>query len=151
MSDRRHLRFESLDAILPEVERLRAGHRTLGRWSLGQICDHLASATRLAVDAPADTRHDPSLLLPPERTAEVFATERLPEGLPLPSVLGEPAAISEAEGAERLRSALDHYRAKGGPVAPHRYFGALTKEKWERLVCIHCAHHLGFAVPDSGA
>lgn len=146
---RRTLRFETLDAILPEVERLMAGHRTIGRWSLGQICDHLASATLRAVDAPADTRHDPSLLLPAERTAEIFATERLPEGLPLPAAMAEPEPVAPEEGASRLRSALEHYREKGGPVAPHRIFGPLSKERWDRLVCMHCAHHLSFAIPEA--
>ncbi len=47
---RRPLRFHSFDEIMPDVERLLAGHRTVGHWSLGQICHHLAST------APGD-RH----------------------------------------------------------------------------------------------
>ncbi|MEX2545982.1 MAG: DUF1569 domain-containing protein, partial [Phycisphaeraceae bacterium] len=40
---RRRLHLADLDAVLAEAERLAAGpHRTLGRWSLGQILAHLA-------------------------------------------------------------------------------------------------------------
>jgi hypothetical protein len=29
---RRQIRYETLDAIMPDVERLLAGHRTVGNW-----------------------------------------------------------------------------------------------------------------------
>ena len=43
---RRTLRYESLDEVMADVERLLEGHTTVGHWSLAQICRHLATATR---------------------------------------------------------------------------------------------------------
>ena len=40
---RRAIQFESLDEIMPEVDRLLEGHTTVGNWSLAQICRHLAT------------------------------------------------------------------------------------------------------------
>ena len=43
---RRTLRFNSLDEVMPEVERLLKGHSTVGTWSLAQICRHLSTVMR---------------------------------------------------------------------------------------------------------
>jgi hypothetical protein len=58
--ERRTLRYESLDQVMPDVERLLEGHTTVGTWSLAQICRHLANAMRRLVDLPASTPYDPS-------------------------------------------------------------------------------------------
>lgn len=134
---------------MPEVDRLREGHRTVGSWSLGQICQHLATVMRRVVDLPASTPVDPSQRLPEERKQQVFRTGQLPEGLPAPPELLPDPAVTEEDGAEALRSAIAHFNASAtGPVVPHRLFGPLSKDEWHRLQCIHCAHHLGFALPD---
>jgi hypothetical protein len=147
---RRTLRFVSLEEVMPDVERLLEGHSTVGNWSLAQICRHVSTVMRRVVDLPASTPVDPSLWVPEERKREVLESGMIPEGLPtLPEVL--PAeALDEREEAERLRAAIAHYREATGPVIPHRIFGPLTKAEWDRIQCIHCAHHLSFAVPVVG-
>ncbi|HEX8199518.1 MAG TPA: DUF1569 domain-containing protein, partial [Isosphaeraceae bacterium] len=55
--------------------------------------------------------------------------------------------LGEREEAEGLRAAIAYYRASPGPVIPHRIFGPLTRDEWDRLQLIHLAHHLSFAVP----
>lgn len=144
---RRTLRFDSFDEIMPDVERLLEGHTTVGRWSLAQICRHLATIMRRVVDLPASTPVDPSKLLGEEQKRTTLQTGTIPEGLPLPAELAPPVELDEREEAEGLRRAIAHYTASPGPVAPHRLFGPLTKEEWDRLQCTHCAHHLSFAVP----
>ena len=47
---RRKLAFRRLEEIMPDVERLLVGHFTVGRWTLGQICDHLAASFRYSVE-----------------------------------------------------------------------------------------------------
>lgn len=144
---RRTLRFGSFDEIMPDVERLLQGHETVGQWSLAQICHHLATIMRRVVDLPASTPVDPSKLLGEEQKQKVLETGLIPEGLPLPAELAPVDAPGEREAAEELRQAIAHYQASPGPAAPHRLFGPLTKAEWDRLQCIHCAHHLSFAVP----
>ena len=56
MAERRYLEFTSLDDVMPDVERLLAGHVTVGGWSLGQIFHHVATAIRLTLDAPIRQR-----------------------------------------------------------------------------------------------
>jgi hypothetical protein len=50
MSHRRKLDFARLDDIVPDVERLLAGHRTVGNWSLAQMCRHLSDEFRYSID-----------------------------------------------------------------------------------------------------
>jgi hypothetical protein len=144
---RRTLRYDSLDQVMPDVERLLQGHTTSGNWSLAEICRHLAKSMRLAVDMPASTKHDPSLQFSPEIVAQVFDTGQLLEGLPLPAVLAAADPIEERQAAELLREAIAYYAASTGPVAGHRYLGPLSKAQWDHLQRIHCAHHLSFAKP----
>lgn len=145
--ERRTLQYDSLDDVMPDVERLLRGHTTVGRWSLAEICLHLSKTIRLAVDMPASTQHDLALKFPQEKIDEVFETGLLPVGLPRPAAVAEPEVIGEREAAVRLREAIAYYSASTGPVAGHRYLGPLTKDQWDRLQRIHCAHHLSFAVP----
>ncbi len=144
---RRTLRYQSLDEIMPDVERLLEGHTTVGQWSLAQICCHLATVMRRVVDLPASTPHDPSQLLGEEKKRQVFETGMIPEGLPAPPAVIAMEFRGEREEAEGLRQAIAYYKASPGPVVPHRLFGPLTKTEWDQLQLIHFAHHLSFAVP----
>jgi Protein of unknown function (DUF1569) len=116
---RRALHYESLGEVMPNVDRLLEGHSTVGNWSLAQICRHLATVMRRVVDLPASTPHDASQWVGEKRKRQFFESGLVPKGIP----------------------------ASPPPVAPHRPFGFLTREEWDRFHCIHCAHHLGFAVP----
>src|SRR3954471_11810312 len=81
---RRTLRFDTLDDVMPDVERLLEGHATVGHWSLAQICRHLATAMRRVVDLPASTPLDPSGWVSEEQKRQVLASGLLPEGVPGP-------------------------------------------------------------------
>jgi hypothetical protein len=144
---RRTLRYENLDQIMPDVERLLECHTTVGNWSLAQICRHLASAMRRVVDLPATTPYDPSHRVSDEIKHRVFETGILPEDLPGPPEIMPSDTLGEREEAEGLRAAIAYYKASTGPVIPHRFFGPLTKAEWDRLQLVHFAHHLSFAVP----
>ena len=144
---RRALRFERFDDVMPDVERLLAGHETVGNWSLAQICRHLAVALRRVVDLPASTPADPSQWFSEERKRAVFDSGLLIEGLPAPTEITPTETLGAPEEAEGLRAAIAHYNASPGPVIAHRFFGRMTKAEWDQLQLIHLAHHLSFAVP----
>ncbi|MGE5756422.1 MAG: DUF1569 domain-containing protein [Planctomycetaceae bacterium] len=59
MAGRRELTFACLDDVMTEVERLPAGHETVGPWSLGQSCNHMATAVRLTMEVPPDPAAPP--------------------------------------------------------------------------------------------
>jgi Protein of unknown function (DUF1569) len=144
---RRTISYNTIDEVMPDVERLMGGHTTVGSWSLAQICCHLATVMRRVVDLPASTPHDSSRWVGEEQKREVFESGMLPEGLPGPAEVIPTETRGEREEAEGLRQAIVYYKASAGPVIPHRLFGPLSKAEWDRLQLIHVAHHLSFAVP----
>jgi hypothetical protein len=149
MAERRTLSFASLDEVMPEVERLLAGHATTGRWSLGQICHHLAAAFRLIQEGDPGIRLEP---LPEAVRRRFLRRERFPDGVEIPHpALRPPAGLDDRAGADALRAALARFAAAEDPFPPHPSLGPLTRDEWARFHCLHCGHHLGFAVPSPAA
>lgn len=144
-SRRRPLHFTSLDEVMPDVERLLIGHTTVGRWSLAQICSHLAMAVNYSVDGYPGL--GPWVLrrtIGPWAVRRTFRTGRVPQGLPLPRKY-HPQPGSEARTeAEALRAALARFTAHIGPPVEHPFGGRLTRADWHRFHAVHCAHHLSF-------
>jgi hypothetical protein len=147
---RRPIQFTSLAEVMPEVDRLLPGHTTLGRWTLGQICNHLSraiigSVEGFSIRAPWLARKT----LGPIVKRQILGTGRMREGIKLPeSVLPRPGLDARAE-AEALRAALHRYATHPGPMADHPLFESLGRDEWTRLHCIHCAHHLSFVQPSA--
>ena len=119
MPDRRPLSFDRIDQIMPDVDRLLAGHATVGGWTLGQICDHLARSIKIGLRG----RRAPAT--PPEPTPEQDAARRLffrtapiPAGrqIPVAALAPEPDA-DPAASAESLRGALDRLASLARPLA----------------------------------
>lgn len=143
---RADLRFASVDAVAADVRRLEAGYVRTGAWSLPQICWHLRLAIdeklmppagpptadqdrqRLAMDAMLDSRH-------------------YPQGLTAPQDF-QPPADCDRDEVDKLIAALGRLAAYDRPMATHGRFGPVTREQLVDLVLIHCAHHLGFLVPE---
>jgi hypothetical protein len=146
---RRTIRYERLDDIMPDVDRLLDGHATVGRWTLAQICRHLATVMRRVIDLPASTPHDASRWVGEEAKGRFFESGMVPEGMPTTASLLPAELLDEREEAEGLRQSISRYKASPGPVVPHVLFGFLTREEWDRFHCLHAAHHLSFAVPEA--
>jgi hypothetical protein len=145
---RRPLNFASLDRVMPDVDRLLEGHKTVGNWNLGQICSHLTGAITSTIDgfrfqAPWMVRKT----VGPLRLRRALRASRFPEGAPLPEkYVPTPDKDARAE-AEALRAALRLLSAHTGPLAVHPFGAKFSRAEWERFHCIHCAHHLSFVLP----
>ena len=153
MVGQRLLSFDRLDEVMPEVDRLLLGHLLVGGWTLGQILSHLGTAVGLCLEGDRISGEpvDPEMArVHAVRRRYFFRSSRFPEGqeIPHPSMLPDREADERAE-AERLRSALARLEMSEGPFASHPILGALSKDEWTRFHRIHCAHHLGFALPTS--
>ena len=154
MTGRRDLSFDRLDQIMPEVDRLLAGHTTAGSWTFGQMLYHLATAVRLTTLGSRRPPEEPGSQA--ARTAEVyrkrfFQSGRFPEGAEAPiPILIPPADADERAEAESLRSALLRFERSEGPFPAHPMLGPLTKDEWAAFHRIHSAHHLGFVGPSPG-
>jgi hypothetical protein len=146
MTRRTDLSFADFDEVLADVDRLLAGHITVGAWSLGQILNHLATAIRLTTEG-----HHRSAGATREQDVarrSFFGPGRFPEGMqaPLPVLLPRPDLDAEIE-AQALRETIGRFVSFGGELPAHPRLGPLTRDEWTRFHRIHCAHHLGFAVP----
>jgi hypothetical protein len=150
---RRELRFESLDEVLAEVERLAAAERAgrlrrLGNWTLGQTLGHLASWAEYSyTGAPLKAPFFVKWFL--RLRKRKFLYEPMRSGVKIPRVEGgtlatEPVPLDE--GLERMRRVLGRLKSEA-PTAPNVIFGPLRHDEWVALHCRHAELHLGFLVP----
>ncbi len=145
---RRALTFASLDEIMPDVERLLAGHVTVGRWSLGQICNHLELAIRLSMDgAPERAPWLVRRAFGPVALRLSFWLGRMPQGVKVPEIYLPRPGLDASREADALRAAIKRFGSFTGRFDEHPMLGRLSPGQWERFHCLHCAHHLSFAVP----
>ncbi len=145
MAQRRAFAFASLDDVMPEVERLLADHVMVSRWTLAQILNHLAGAVRYAATAPpcpAEPTREQDVL-----RRRFFLRENFPDGVEAPAILRPPPGLDARTEADSLREAIGHFASRTDPYPAHPRLGPLTGEEWDRFHRMHCAHHLGFAVP----
>ncbi len=151
-TERRAIQFDHIDEIMPEVDRLLAGHRTLGNWSLGQICNHLAASFRHTIEG-----YHGRLPWVVRRTFGPFAfgwisrTGTLPAGVKAPAEVGPLPGLDDRAEAEALRASIRIFNEYVGPIPEHPVFGRVSKDQLARLHCIHSAHHLSFVLPETGA
>lgn len=149
MAERRALRFERLDQVMPEVDRLLDGHVTVGNWSLGQICNHLASTIQVALDPPRRMPWIVRRLIGPLVVRHFLRKGSMPTGFKSPAnLIPRPGLDARAE-AEALRATLSLFQQQIPETFDHAFFGKIRKTDFSRLQCIHCAHHLSFALPTS--
>ncbi len=147
---RRKVRFRSYDDILAEVEHLGPAHRTLGKWTLGQICEHLCETQTFSVEPwEADIETSPLF----RATVGRIALRALVWFGFIPEQQGNLAPRPPAD----LDSARRHLgqsirRISTEPMsAGHPIFGRLTADQWRQFHLHHAAHHLSFVVPDTSA
>jgi hypothetical protein len=145
---RRTLRFQSLDDVLADADRLAdAPVRSLGNWSLGQICKHLAESMNQSIDG-----FEFQASLPVRMVARLIKGRYLKRGftpgfkLPRRAVRLLPPPIDTQEGLAALRAGVERLkretRRSANPV-----FGPLTAEEWNQLHLRHSELHLSFIVP----
>ncbi|MES1213417.1 MAG: DUF1569 domain-containing protein [Singulisphaera sp.] len=149
MATRRPLEFQSLEEVMPDVERLLAGHGTAGQWSLAQICNHLAMALRSTARPP---REMPAAT--PEQSVlkkRFFSQKAFPPGRPAPAPFVPRDDLDIDTEVAALADAIKLMLAADGPFPSHPYLGPLSREEWLRFHTMHAEHHLSFAVPNTKA
>jgi hypothetical protein len=126
-----------------------------GKWSPGQVTEHVAIAYELAratVNGTFSGRAAPRLLRPLIRILfvnRVIKTGRFPKGAKAPAPFQPTASpASVADLAARLRSAADTFEAEveaaarsGRRFVDHPFFGRVTLADYSRLQAIHTRHH----------
>lgn len=135
---------------MPDVTTLLRGHRTVGRWTLAQILNHLVMSFEFSMTGfptgrfPWVVRQTLGRLV----IMHLFSTEKIIEGVKLPKHILPPPNLDPHAEAGRLSEIIDRFKhrfAQPQDLAIHPFMGRLA-QRWERYHCIHCAHHLSFAI-----
>jgi len=153
VADRRILRFESIDQLMAEVERLveaeRAGRlRCQGNWTLGQTLGHLAAWTEYSyTGAPLKVPFFIRWFMWFRKNKFLYGPMRA--GVKIPRVEGgtlatEPMPLEEALG--RMRRVMERLKTEA-PTARSPLFGLLKHQEWIALQLRHAELHLGFLIP----
>jgi hypothetical protein len=154
VASRRALRFESIDQVMAEVDRLaeaeRAGRlRRLGNWTPGQTLGHLATWVEYSyTGAPLKVPFFIRWYLRLRKRRFLYGPMRA--GVRIPGVEGgtlatEPVPLEEALG--RMRRVMGRLKSEA-PTAPNVIFGPLNHEEWVALTLRHAELHLGFLIPE---
>ena len=152
VSDRRALRFESLDAAVRDAELLEEAERNdklraTGNWKLGQALGHLAFWARAPFDGYPEMPRPPwfmRLLMPLFKQG--ILNKKMPVGIRMPQVPEGTIGVERlpTEGAlGQMRSAFERM-ANQSPTLQNPLFGPMTHEEWIKLNLRHAELHLSF-------
>ena len=147
---RRTLRFETLAAVLAEIESLAAAERenrliASGNWSLSQAINHLAAWVEYAyTGSPVPVPWVMRVLM---RQLKPLVLKRgMVAGVKIrgtkDGTVGADATATDVALA-RLKRAFDRL-AREAPSKPNALFGPLTQPEWIALQLRHSELHLGF-------
>ena len=150
VKNRRQLRFNSLDEIAAEVERLAACQqvRAIGNWSSGQVLQHLASTMDNSIDGFPNFVPAPIKLLLRMFMRKRFLTKPMPAGFKLPARAEKmlPGETSWETALANFRSAMQRLKSDSCR-SPHPAFGPMSVDEWNQIHCRHSELHLSFLVP----
>jgi hypothetical protein len=153
VATRRRLKFESIDQVLAEVDRLAEAERSgklarVGNWSLGQTLGHLACWAEYSyAGIPMKTPFFIRWILRSRK--QKFIHEPMHAGVKIPGIKGGTLATDPMpldDSLERVRRALARLKSEP-PTLVHPIFGVLTHDEWIEINLRHAELHLGFQVP----
>lgn len=144
---RRKLAFHDVSGILHDVGAIKDAHETVGRWTLGQICAHLAASFDGSIDGFDYSRHRVKRAMVSRPMLWYTFLFGIPEQYLVDPGIEPTGDVSMNDGMTRLARAIHRYRDHGGALFPHPLFGRMSRRQWDRIHCIHAAHHLSFVRP----
>ena len=149
MAARRTVRYSMLSEIVQDAEHLIGNHHTVGNWSFGQICQHLAKGMTASIDgfgskAPWWARW---LIAPLVKNS--FLTKPMKPGFKLPksaAALLPDDVVPAEEGLRLLKVAVERLSHET-PTAPHPFLGKLATEETIQVHLRHSELHMSFIIP----
>ena len=142
---RRKVRYESLDDLLAEAERLAdVPVRTLGNWSQGQIYDHLARSLDSSIDGVGFQLPLPMRMMLSLFMKKKFLKKELPPGL-RSTPRFDPAETTVSEALEALRKSVARQQNESARV-PHPAFCNIVRDGWNDFHLRHAERHMSFLV-----
>lgn len=157
-AERRQLRFESIDDVRREIDRIVAAEqagtlRITGNWSPGQAFGHLASWINYGWDGyPPELQPNWIVRLLLRRLVKRIAHDGYPAGSRIPRIAEGTFAtqvFTTEDGARRLRDALDRLERRE-PVQFHSpAFGQVSDDVRIAMQLRHAELHLSFFWPEA--
>jgi hypothetical protein len=154
---RREVHFKTLDDVIGEVLRLQKnGYRSLGNWTLGQACFHLAEWARFPMDGfPKPPFFIRAIFGAMKMFGQVEKMKRgilangFKPGLPTaPQTAPKADEVTDAAGVQKLQEVIERMKKWQGPLHPSPLFGNMDPELWTKVTLLHCEHHLGYIAPN---
>jgi hypothetical protein len=140
------LKYNSLDEMLADVERLRSGAvEQAGQWNLAMTLDHMAKAMNAHDNPMVKPMRRPLRWIVRAAVHRMVRRGRYPSmRFPAPKRMRpEPNVSLESTYAE-FRSAVEGLRTMPGLIVADTPFGDLSLDEFIKLQLLHGAHHLGF-------
>lgn len=135
--------------MLTEIARLETGgYRSTGSWTLGQVCDHLATVARLSLDEgvkpmPWVVRK----LLARFFLRGVLKKRTMSAGMRAPKKLMPRDDATDANGLSRWRDVCRELVERPRETYFNPAFGPMDRKSFDDLQLLHAAHHLSFLGP----
>lgn len=154
ITDRRRLRFETIDDLLADVDKIvtadqAGGIRRTGNWTTGQALGHLATWLNYAYEGyPMKVPWFIRILLRGKKTK--YLRDGMPAGVRIPRVENgtfgtEP--LSTPDGAEQLRKALQRLKSGNPARFESPAWGPMAHEERVAINLRHAELHLSFLHP----
>lgn len=148
MPQRRDLHFDTLAQILNDARTMVSQpHQTLGKWSAGEICDHLARTMDVMLDG-SEMKTPFILRIVGRLSKKYFLSRPMKPGFKLPPWAAKemcPANVTDREGLAHLESSITRLQT-ASQLDPHPIFGNLAPDDVVRLHCRHAELHLSHIV-----
>jgi hypothetical protein len=143
---RRQLRFADLSEIMPEARGLVPTHHTLANWSLAQTCEHLASSFIGSLEGFDLRNHRIKRFFIRRRMLQVALADGIPRGWTVDPNITPRDEVDLDQAVASLDAAIGKYLLHRGKLHAHPLFGKMSRETWDRIHCVHSAHHLSFVI-----
>lgn len=149
ITEKRPLRFATLDDMLADVNHLRtAGYTKLGEWELPRMMDHIAKQMTMLLEPDG-----PRVPWPVQWIAR-WAIHRmavrkkyLPFKAKAAASLKPSPDATDASAYASLLAAVERLRALKGDLIDTHAFGKMSRHDYIQMQLVHAAHHLSFLVP----
>jgi len=148
MTKPRELNFRFPADAMAEAERLaKTPTRTLGRFTHGQILEHLARTFDVASGHAAGPAVPWFMRAMGRLIRGSLISKPMKPGFKLPgkaqSYFWPDHDVPVDHAMQHLRDAYERYQSTD-PIPPHPFFGRMDRAQLDQLTCRHMALHLGF-------
>lgn len=157
-AQRRELKFNAIDDLIAELDRIQNAHddralNTTGNWSPGQNLQHCARVWVCGIEGFPPAMKPPFFvkwIASALFKKRAMSGQTAPAGIKLPrqaSPILPDAEVPFEQGMREFRDQIARIERGERFTAYSPIFGEMTHEQWLNLQLGHCQLHLGFLQP----